>query len=76
MSMLPPEVHTALAQLLSGLQSPDNVTRTQAEENLNTEWVAGRPDILLMGLTEQIQLAEDASVGAPQTLDTAHLFSG
>lgn len=60
-AFLPPEVHGALGQLLAGLQSPDNVTRTQAEENLNTEWVTGRPDVLLMGLTEQIQLAEEPS---------------
>lgn len=26
-SVLPPEVHSALAQLLAGLQSPDNVQR-------------------------------------------------
>ncbi|KAK8243541.1 armadillo-type protein [Phyllosticta capitalensis] len=60
MSMLPPEVHSALAQLLSGLQSPDNVARTQAEETLNNDWVNAQTEILLMGLAEQIQLAEDA----------------
>ncbi|KAF4308679.1 importin subunit beta-3 [Botryosphaeria dothidea] len=60
-SVLPPEIHSALAQLLAGLQSPDNVQRTQTEETLNTEWVIGRPDVLLMGLSEQIHLAEDPS---------------
>ncbi|KAF2144507.1 uncharacterized protein K452DRAFT_223047 [Aplosporella prunicola CBS 121167] len=59
MSMLPPEVHTALSQLLAGLQSADNALRTQAEESLTSEWVVGRPEVLLMGLSEQIQLAED-----------------
>ncbi|KAF2500302.1 ARM repeat-containing protein [Lophium mytilinum] len=61
MSMLAAEVHAALSQLLRGLQSPDNVERTQAEELLNTEWVASRPEILLLGLTEQIQGQEDPS---------------
>jgi hypothetical protein len=62
MSVLPAEVHTALAALLQGLQSPDNVQRTNAEQQLNEEWVAQRPDVLLMGLSEQIELAQDTSV--------------
>lgn len=61
MSVLPAEVHTALASLLQGLQSPDNVQRTAAEQQLNEEWVAQRPDVLLMGLSEQIELAQDTS---------------
>lgn len=62
MSVLAPEVHTALATLLQGLQSPDNVQRTAAEQQLNDEWVAQRPEVLLMGLSEQIELAQDTSV--------------
>lgn len=62
MSVLPPEVHAALASLLQGLSSPDNQIRTHAEEQLNTEWIAARPDVLLMGLVEQIQSAEETSV--------------
>lgn len=62
MSVLPAEVHTALATLLQGLQSPDNVQRTAAEQQLNEEWVAQRPEVLLMGLSEQIELAQDTSV--------------
>lgn len=62
MSVLPPEVHAALASLLQGLSSPDNQLRTQAEEQLNNEWVAARPDVLLMGLVEQIQSAQEPSV--------------
>jgi hypothetical protein len=62
MSVLPAEVHTALASLLSGLQSPDNVQRSSAEQQLNEEWVAQRPDVLLMGLSEQVDLAQDTSV--------------
>lgn len=62
MSVLPAEIHTALDNLLKGLQSPDNVERTAAEEQLNKEWVGERPDVLLMGLSEQIELANDTSV--------------
>ena len=62
MSLLPPEVHTALTQLLAGLSSSENDVRTRAEEQLNTEWVAARPNILLMGLVEQMLQSPDASV--------------
>ncbi|KAK2749664.1 hypothetical protein FQN57_005886 [Myotisia sp. PD_48] len=61
MSILPQEVHTALSQLLLALASPDNNVRSQAEEQLNNEWVAARPDVLLMGLAEQILAAEDTN---------------
>jgi len=54
MSVLPADVHAALEQLLQGLQSTDNTLRTAAENNLNTEWVNQRPDVLLMGLVEQL----------------------
>lgn len=62
MSMLPAEVHTALSQLLSGLQSTDNDARAAAEEELNKQWVEQRPEILLMGLVEQLQAPQDAAV--------------
>ena len=62
MSVLPPDVHAALNQLLHGLQSADNVTRSTAEENLNNEWVVARPEVLLMGLVEHLQGAEDPAV--------------
>ena len=62
MSILPHEVHAALASLLQGLSSPDNQIRTHAEEQLNSEWIAARPDVLLMGLVEQIQSAQVSSV--------------
>lgn len=62
MSVLPPEVHTALDQLLQGLQSTDNAVRSQAEESLNNEWVANRPDVCLMGLAEQMQGSQDEGV--------------
>ncbi|KAJ9297737.1 hypothetical protein DTO271G3_3958 [Paecilomyces variotii] len=59
MSLLPPEVHTALSQLLRALTTPDNTVRSQAEDQLNGEWIQNRPDVLLMGLAEQIEGAED-----------------
>ena len=62
MSILGPEVHTALTQLLAGLSSSENEVRTRAEEQLNTDWVTARPDILLMGLVEQMLESPDPSV--------------
>lgn len=62
MSLLAPEIHSALSQLLRALTTPDNAVRSQAEEQLNNDWVANRPDVLLMGLAEQLQGAEDAAV--------------
>jgi len=61
MSMLPPEVTLELAQLLQALQSADNNIRSQAEEHLQTHWTNEKPDVLLMGLVEQIQ-------GSPETI--------
>lgn len=68
MSVLPAEVHEALSLLLKGLQSADNVERTQSEEALNVKWVGNQPEVLLMGLTEQMQLAQDSSVSIQQPL--------
>lgn len=62
MSVLPPEVHSALGLLLQGLQSADNNVRAHAEDQLNNEWIVARPDVLLMGLVEQVQGASDAGV--------------
>ena len=70
MSLLPPETHPLISQLLAGLQSADNVLRTQAEEQLNTEWVQSRPDILFMALAEQITGADDPNV-SPRAFDPA-----
>ena len=61
--MLSPNIHDALGQLLQGLQSADNGIRSYAEEQLNNEWVISRPDVLLMGLVEQLQASQDISVG-------------
>ncbi|PVI07059.1 importin subunit beta-3 [Periconia macrospinosa] len=64
MASLPENVHTALSNVLSGLQSADNVTRTAAEDQLNNEWFAQQPDVLLMGLSEQIDFAPDSNFAA------------
>lgn len=60
--MLPAEVHAELTQLLQALQSSDNSIRSQAEDHLTNNWTATRPEVLLMGLAEQIAASADASV--------------
>ena len=60
--LLSPEIHQALTQLLQALQAPDNTIRSHAEEQLSTEWVSARPDVLLMGLVEQVQDGNDPTV--------------
>lgn len=60
--MLPEDVHAELAQLLQALQSADNGIRSQAEEHLQNNWSNTRPEVLLMGLAEQIQGANDTAV--------------
>lgn len=62
MSVLPAELHTALQQLLQGLQSVDNTVRSTSETDLNESWVAQRPDVLLMGLAEQMGGSTDDGV--------------
>lgn len=62
MSLLSAEVHAELTQLLQALQSADNATRSQAEEHLQNNWTSSRPEVLLMGLAEQIQGAGDNAV--------------
>ena len=69
MSILGPEVHTALTQLLAGLSSSENDVRTRAEEQLNSDWVTARPDILLMGLVEQMLESPDPSVSFQTSLE-------
>lgn len=63
MSILPPDVHAELNQLLQALQSSDNTIRSQAEEHLQNNWTGSRPEVLLMGLAEQVQGAGDNAVG-------------
>lgn len=62
MSMLGADVHAELGRLLEALQSKDNNIRSQAEEHLQNNWTNTRPEVLLMGLAEQIGAARDTSV--------------
>jgi oligoendopeptidase F len=62
MSVLPPDAHAELAQLLSALQSPDNNVRAQAEDHLANNWTSTKPEMLLMGLVEHIHGSNDATV--------------
>ena len=71
MSMLPPNVAGALEQLLPALASPDNNIRSQAEDNLNNEWIANQPDLLLTGLAEQARANPDAGVSSHQCFKLA-----
>lgn len=61
-AILSPEIHTALTQLLHGLQSADNVLRSEAEGRLASEWSDPQPGLLLVGLVEQLQGADDVAV--------------
>ncbi|KAI1100067.1 ARM repeat-containing protein [Jackrogersella minutella] len=62
MSVLPAETHAELTQLLQALQSADNSIRSQAEGHLQTNWTNTRPDVLLMGLAEQIASPNETSI--------------
>lgn len=64
MSVLPAEVHTELTALLAALQAPDNNVRSQAEDHLNANWTASKPEVLLMGLVEQIHSSTDQNVSS------------
>jgi len=70
MSILPAEVHSALDQVLQALQSTDNAVRSQAEKTLNDDWLNQRPDMLLMGLAEQMQGSQDEGVSFNQANNT------
>jgi len=62
MSVLPPHVHAELTELLQALQSSDNSVRSQAEDHLATNWTSAKPEMLLMGLVEQIYGSNDTTV--------------
>lgn len=64
MSVLPPEINNALGQLLQALSSSDNSVRSRAEEQLQNDWVVQRPDVLLMGLVEQMLGAVEPTVSS------------
>ena len=62
MSLLPADVRTSLQELLHALSSTDNTLRGTAEEQLQQQWVVQRPDVLLMGLVEQMAGTGDRTV--------------
>lgn len=64
MSILPADTQESLLQLLQALSAADNAVRAAAEEQLNTAWVTSRPEVLLMGLAEQIAISQETSVGS------------
>lgn len=74
MSQLPPNAMAALQQLLGALASSDNTSRAQAEESLNNEWIAARPDMLLSGLAERARVADDPVVSFPSLPSPSFYF--
>ena len=62
MSVLPAEIQAALVQLLQAASSPDNAIRSHAEAQLENDWTPNRPEVLLMGLVEQMHNSQDSSV--------------
>lgn len=75
MSILPAEVTAELAQLLQALQSADNNVRSQAEEHLQNNWTSSRPEVLLMGLAEQVAIANETGVCSPSAVTSGDLSS-
>lgn len=59
MSLLSPDAQNELDQLLDALQSPDNSRRSIAEAHLTNNWTLPKPEMLLLGLVEQIQVSND-----------------
>lgn len=53
MAAIPAELQSALESLLQSLNATDNDLRAAAEAALDQEWVAQRPDVLLVGLAQQ-----------------------
>ncbi|KAG9306967.1 hypothetical protein G9A89_000881 [Geosiphon pyriformis] len=49
---IPPDTILQLNQVLSNLASNDNSLRSAAEQQLNEQWIAQRPDLLLVGLAQ------------------------
>jgi len=64
MSVLASQEQAELTQLLQALQSADNNVRAQAEEHLANNWTNAKPEMLLMGLVEQIRGSTDTTVSS------------
>ena len=61
MSVLSADAHNELDQLLEALQSTDNSVRSRAEEHLTNNWTIPKPEMLLVGLVEQMQTSNNPS---------------
>ncbi|QSL64408.1 hypothetical protein MERGE_001709 [Pneumocystis wakefieldiae] len=62
MSFIQKETALALTSLLSSLKHTDNEIRMKAEASLHEQWIAHEPEILLVGLAEQVNISEDSSL--------------
>ncbi|CAG8482986.1 1549_t:CDS:10, partial [Ambispora gerdemannii] len=51
-SHIPTEIISQLNQVLSNLASNDNTLRSTAEQQLNEQWIAQQPDLLLLSLAQ------------------------
>jgi hypothetical protein len=51
-SLVPPDVVSQLNQVLMNLVSNDNNLRSSAEQQLNEQWIAQQPDLLLLSLAQ------------------------
>lgn len=60
--------------MLQALQNSNNEVRSKAEELLQTNWTEPRPEVLLMGLVEQMAASEDATVCANPHRDCAAVY--
>ncbi|KAG5438294.1 hypothetical protein PCANB_002782 [Pneumocystis canis] len=56
------EIALALSSLLSSLKHTDNEIRTKAEASLHEQWIPHEPEILLVGLAEQVNTSQDSSL--------------
>ena len=68
MSVLSSSDQAELIELLQALQASDNNVRAQAEEHLANNWTNAKPEILLMGLVEQIQGSTDTTVSSSKVI--------
>jgi len=61
-SLVPPDVVSQLNQVLSNLVSNDNNLRSSAEKQLNEQWIAQQPDLLLLSLAQLGRTHEETHV--------------
>ena len=61
-SLVPPDVVSQLNQVLLDLVSNDNNLRSSAEQQLNEQWIAQQPDLLLLSLAQLGRTHEETHV--------------